>query len=347
MNGLLIVDDEEGVRRSLKKVLERDGYEVSLAESGGEAIQLVRERGEAIETVISDYKMPGIDGLETLVAIGRINPEITRIMLTGYATMESAIESVNQGIDGFLTKPFENNELRAKIREFNIKKRLKQFVPEQVLGEIQRRGKGIQPISQTVTVVFTDIRGFTEIAEGMTPEEVARFLNLYYFSPLDGIILEHNGTLDKHIGDGIMSLFGAPVAGPDDALRAVRSAIGMRDEIVRINKRLRGHPKELAIGIGIATGEVMAGIFGSHRKKEYTVFGAAVNLAARLIGASGANQILVCERTWERVRDAMDAVRLDPFPIRGIKRQVAIYEIRGEREEPRGENRLTKGADGA
>lgn len=333
MNGVLIVDDEEGVRRSLKKVLERDGYEICTAESGGEAIRMVRERGDAIETVISDYRMPGMDGMETLVAIGRINPEITRVMLTGYATMESAIEAVNQGIDGFLTKPFENSELRAKIREFNVKKRLKQFVPEQVLGELQKRGRGIQPVSQTVTVVFTDIRGFTEIAERMTPEEVARFLNTYYFAPLDGIILEHNGTLDKHIGDGIMSLFGAPVAGPDDALRAVRSALGMRDEIARINKQLGGHPKDLAIGIGIATGEVMAGIFGSHRKKEYTVFGSAVNLAARLIGSARGSQILICERTWERIRDDVEAVRLEPFPIRGIKRSVAIYDVQGEREK--------------
>jgi len=333
MNGVLIVDDEEGVRRSLKKVLERDGYEISLAGNGREAVQMVRERGEAIETVISDYRMPGMDGMETLVAIGRINPEITRIMLTGYATMESAIEAVNQGIDGFLTKPFENVELRAKVREFNVKKRLKQFVPEQVLGEIQKRGEGIRPISQTVTIVFTDIRGFTEIAEGMTPEEVARFLNLHYFAPLDGIIFEHNGTLDKHIGDGIMSLFGAPVAGPDDALRAVRSAIRMRDEIVRMKERFAARPKDMAIGIGIATGEVMAGIFGSHRKKEYTVFGSAVNLAARLIDAAKGNQILVCERTWEQVRDAFDTVRVDPFPIRGIQRSVAIYEVVGAREK--------------
>lgn len=333
MNGVLVVDDEEGVRRSLKRILERDGYAISLAENGREAIHLVRERGESFETVISDYRMPGIDGMETLVAIGRINPEITRIILTGYATMESAIEAVNQGIDGFLTKPFENAELLAKVREFNVKKRLKQFVSEQVLGEIQKRGKGILPNSQTVTVVFTDIRGFTEIAEGMTPAEVARFLNLDYFSPLDGIIFEHNGTLDKHIGDGIMSLFGAPVAGPDDALRAVRSAVRMRDEMVRKGPSPADPSRGMAIGIGIATGEVMAGIFGSHRKKEYTVYGAAVNLAARLIDAAKGSQILICERTWEQIRDAFVTKKLDPFPIRGISREVGIYEVLGEREK--------------
>ena len=125
MIGLMIVDDEEGVRRSLRKVLEQDGYDILLAENGQQAVQMVQQNRDLIEIVISDFKMPGMDGLETLIEVGKINPEITRIMLTGYATMESAIESVNAGIDGFLTKPFENIELRAKVREYNVKKRLK------------------------------------------------------------------------------------------------------------------------------------------------------------------------------------------------------------------------------
>ncbi len=112
--------------------------------------------------------MPGMDGLETLIEVGKINPEITRIMLTGYATMESAIESVNAGIDGFLTKPFENIELRAKVREYNVKKRLKQFVSEQVLMELQKDVRIMIPRKQVVTVLFTDIRGFSGLSERMT-----------------------------------------------------------------------------------------------------------------------------------------------------------------------------------
>ncbi|MEA1971463.1 MAG: response regulator, partial [Thermodesulfobacteriota bacterium] len=161
MTGLLVVDDEEGVRRSLKKVLERDGYAVSLAEDGNQAVDIVREDPYRIETVISDYKMPGIDGLETLIEIGKINPEVTRIMLTGYATMESAIESVNAGIDGFITKPFLNIELRAKVREYNLRKRLKQFVSEQVFSEMWKKGAHISSRKQEATVLFSDIRNFT------------------------------------------------------------------------------------------------------------------------------------------------------------------------------------------
>ncbi|MDO9529622.1 MAG: adenylate/guanylate cyclase domain-containing protein [Syntrophales bacterium] len=327
MTGLLIVDDEEGVRRALKKVLAKDGYKILLAENGMEAINIVRDNWRDIETVISDFKMPGIDGLETLIEIGSISPEITRIMLTGYATMESAIHSVNAGIDGFLTKPFENIELRAKVREYNIKKRLKQFVSEQILTELQKEGKNIVPRKQRVSILFSDIRGFTEISEKLSPQELSDMLNSRYFSPLDNIIFEYNGTLDKHIGDGIMGIFGAPISYDDDALRAVMCAIRMREEMAKINKNLSKIDKEISIGIGISTGEVMAGIFGSPRKKEYTVLGSSVNLAARLERHAKKDQILICDETYKEVQDSVKVESMDTFHIKGIERRINVFEV--------------------
>ncbi len=329
MIGLMVVDDEEGVRRSLRKVLEKDGYSILLAENGEQAIRIVRDDGPEIETVISDYRMPGIDGLVTLTEIGRINPEITRIMLTGYATMESAIEAVNAGIDGFLTKPFENAELRAKIKEYNIKKRLKQFVSEQVFRELQKAGKHIVPRKQDVTVLFTDIRGFAKIAEQVSPAELAELLNTRYFSPLDDIIFHHNGTLDKHMGDSIMGVFGAPISAEGDAERAVMSAVAMRDEIAKANESLPDSAPRIHIGVGISTGEVMAGVFGSSRKKEYTVFGPPVNLAARLERLAGGNQILICGETYSRVRHLVHAEKMDRCTIKGIERNLDIYRVTG------------------
>ena len=330
MIGLLIVDDEEGVRRSLKKVLVKDGYNILLAENGMEAINIVRDNERNIETVISDFKMPGIDGLETLIEIGSINPEITRIMLTGYATMESAIDSVNAGIDGFLTKPFENIELRAKVREYNIKKRLKQFVSEQILTELHKEGKNIIPRKQKVSILFSDIRGFSEISEKMSPMELSDMLNSYYFSPLDNIIFEYNGTLDKHIGDSIMGVFGAPISYGDDALRAVMSAIRMREEMAKINENLSNTGKKISVGIGISTGEVMVGIFGSSRKKEYTVLGSSVNLAARLEHLAREDQILICDQTYREVQDSVKVESMDPFNIKGIERKINVFNVVGK-----------------
>jgi class 3 adenylate cyclase len=331
MNSLMVVDDEEGVRRSLKKVLERDGYRIILAENGEEALSIVRSDSRDIETVISDYRMPGMDGLETLIEIGRLNAEITRIMLTGYATMASAIEAVNEGIDGFLTKPFENDELRAKVREYSIKKRLKQFVSEQVLAELQKSRTALLPKRLNVSILFTDIRGFTSLSEMLNPAELSELLNRYYFTPLDDIIFRHNGTLDKHIGDGIMGIFGAPVGGDDDAARAVLTALDIRGEIAGINESIPEAERRITVGIGIATGEVMAGIFGSRRKKEYTVFGAPVNLASRLENLARANQILICGETARLVENLVRMEKLSSPFIRGLDRSPGVFSILGEK----------------
>jgi class 3 adenylate cyclase len=331
MNGLMVVDDEEGVRRSLKRVLERDGYRIVLAENGEEALSIIRSDGKDIETVISDYRMPGMDGLETLIEIGRMNPEITRIMLTGYATMASAIEAVNEGIDGFLTKPFGNDELRAKVREYNIKKRLKQFVSEQVLTELQKSGTALLPKRLNVSVLFTDIRGFTSLSERLNPSEISDLLNLHYFAPLDNIIFGHNGTLDKHIGDSIMGIFGAPVSDGDDAGRAVQTALAIREELARINEKIPDPEQRIAVGIGIATGDVMAGIFGSPRKKEYTVLGATVNLASRLENLARANEIIICGETARIVGNLVNLEKVPSPVIRGLAKPPDIYSVIGKK----------------
>jgi adenylate cyclase len=327
---ILIVDDEEGVRISLEKVLKRDGYEVLLAGRGAEGIEIVRQFPEDIETVISDFKMPGMDGLETLTEIGRINPDIIRIILTGYATLDRAIDTVNLGIDGFLTKPFDNNEIRAKIREFVIKKHLKQFVSEQVLQEMQRTGKQLTPRRQIVSVLFTDIRGFAEMTAKMSAQEIADILNKYYFLPLDRIVFDFNGTLDKHIGDSIMAIFGAPLSYKDDAFRAVSCAVKMRETITGINKILsQKNTSRIPIGIGIATGEVMVGMFGSPIKKEYTVLGTPVNLASRLERIALEDQILICEDTFRIIGDAFKTQTIDHVSLKGIEGGKSLFEVIG------------------
>ena len=326
MNGLLVVDDEEGVRRALQKALTKENYQIFLAADGNEAISIVKKTPGDIAIVISDFKMPGLDGLQTLVAIGIINPDITRIMLTGYATLESAIAATNEGIDGFLTKPFDNVELRAKVREYFIRKRLKQFVSAQVLNELQADPSQLRPRKQTATILFTDIRGFTAMTEQHDPQEWANFLSIYYFSPLGEIVFQNNGTLDKHIGDSIMAIYGAPISGPDDALRAVRTGVEMRDRMSQINNIL-DPAHRLPVGIGIDTGEVVVGMFGSARKKEYTALGHPVNLASRLQEIATAGQILITQSTYDIVKDRVSVEPLAPVHIRSISEPIYLYNV--------------------
>ena len=326
MNGLLVVDDEEGVRRAVQKALGKENYEVFTAPNGNEAIMIVKDHPAEIAICISDFKMPGLDGLQTLAAIGSINPDITRIMLTGYATLEGAIAATNEGIDGFLTKPFDNVELRAKVREYFVRKRLKQFVSPQVLYQLQADPSYLLPRKQWVTLVFVDIRGFTALTEKHDPQEWALFLSENYFSPLGEIVFQNNGTLDKHIGDGIMAIYGAPIAADDDALRAVRSAVEMREKMQVINAQ-HDPDHQLPVAIGIHSGEVVVGMFGSARKREYTALGHTVNVAARLEQMAARNQILISWQTHDLVQAHVEVARLEPIMVKGLADPVQVYNV--------------------
>ncbi|MGA8181426.1 MAG: adenylate/guanylate cyclase domain-containing protein [Desulfobacterales bacterium] len=329
MDKLLFIDDEEGIRRSVVRALKHEPYEICTAESGEIGIGYVKKYISDISTVISDYKMPGLDGLETLLVIGGLNPEITRIILTGYATMEAAIQATNEGIDGFLTKPFDNVELRAKIRSINLRKRLKQFVSEQVYNKIEKSRGVLRPSSHEVSVLFSDIRGFTRMSQHIPPDRIASFLNNDYFTPLGEIAYEHNGVVDKHIGDSIMVVFGSPVADDDHAIRAVTTAVGMQKKAKKIDQRLsESNGLCLKIGIGVSTGKVFSGILGSRRIKAFTSVGMPVNIAARLQEMADSGEILISDRTFQKLSGRIDAEILPPVTVKGISEPIRVYRMK-------------------
>jgi adenylate cyclase len=211
-----------------------------------------------------------------------------------------------------------------------MKKRLKQLVSEQVLDEMQRTGKQLIPRIQKVSILFTDIRGFAELTEKMTPQEIADLLNKYYFLPMDRIVFEYNGTLDKHIGDSVMAIFGAPVSYEDDAFRAVSCAVRMREKMAEINdKTLSKRNIKIPVGIGIGTGEAMVGMFGSPIKKEYTVLGTPVNLASRLERLANENQILICNETFQMIRNSFKTEKIDHVNLKGIEGEKSIFDVIG------------------
>lgn len=329
MNKLLFIDDEEGIRRSLVRALKREPYETYTAENGQAGIAFVKRNRIDIGTVISDYKMPGMDGLETLGLVGSINPEITRIILTGYATMEAAIQATNEGIDGFLTKPFDNLELRANIQKIFVRKRLKQFVPEQIYKKIEESPVVLKPTFSEVSILFADIRGFTKMSQKIRPHEIATFLNNEYFTPMGEIAYEHHGTVDKHIGDSIMVVFGSPIAHEDDAIQAVEAGVAMQKQAKAIDETLcRKNGLRLKIGIGISTGQVFSGILGSLRIKEFTSIGMPVNIAARLQGLAKAGEVLISDETRKKLGKEPDVEALPPVVVKGVSKPITVYRVK-------------------
>jgi adenylate cyclase len=242
--------------------------------------------------------------------------------------MEAAIEATNAGIDGFLTKPFDNVELRAKIHEIWVRRHLRQFVSEQIYAEINKAPTALTPKYHEVTVLFSDIRGFTRMSQHVPPEELVDFLNNDYFTPMGDIIYHYKGTMDKHIGDSMMVVFGSPVALHDDASRAVQAAVAMQAEARRIDKSLRQRSSlRLQTGIGIASGRVFSGIMGSLRKKEYTSIGMPVNIAARLQSIAGGGDILIDEATRNKIGDDIQAEPLAPVQVKGVDQPLQAFRI--------------------
>jgi adenylate cyclase len=181
--------------------------------------------------------------------------------------------------------------------------------------------------NQTVTILFSDIRGFTRMSEHMEPHAVVELLN-EYFAEMTDLIFESGGTLDKYLGDGIMVLYGAPFLAGDDAFRATKTAIEMQRALADLNRQWQSRGQSpLSIGIGINTGPVTAGYIGSAKRMDYTVIGDAVNLASRLCSNAAGGQILVSESTYLQLNGSIPGRRLEPIRVKGKETPIELHEV--------------------
>jgi adenylate cyclase len=229
---------------------------------------------------------------------------------------------------GTLTESF--NQMARSLREKEmIKHAFTRYVAREVVEEILKDPEHLVLSGERreATVLFCDIRGFTPLSERMSPEDVVILLNEFYTLMIE-TVFKHDGTLDKFLGDAVMAVFGAPISHPDHAVRAVRTAIAMQAGIAALNDaRMRDGKERIQVGIGVSVGEVVAGTVGSGERMEYTVIGDSVNLAARLESNAKPGQILISHRTYERVRDLVDARPLGRIRVKGKEEEVEVYEV--------------------
>ncbi|HXI23595.1 MAG TPA: adenylate/guanylate cyclase domain-containing protein [Pyrinomonadaceae bacterium] len=203
------------------------------------------------------------------------------------------------------------------------------FLPEYVVKQMLENPNSFKlgGVTQTITILFADIRGFTRISEHAQPEKIVQLLNRY-FSAMTDIIFAHGGTLDKYLGDGLMALFGAPTVTPKDAANAMSAAVAMQRRMLSINDELRaeGYP-EIGVGIGLHTGEVIVGYIGSERRSEYTAIGDSVNTASRLESNAKAGEILVSEVTAKAAQSRYQLVPRDPITVKNREQPVPLFEV--------------------
>ena len=266
------------------------------------------------------------------VALTRVNVALKRLEQQDYVHIDALrtgdeLEDLATGFNSMVDGLKDRDNLRSTFGKY-----MTASVMDHLLaGKVELGGKTL-----TVTLLFTDIRGFTGISENMDAHSLVALLN-EYFTAMVGIVMEEGGVVDKYIGDAIMAVFGAPVPTADDAVNAVRAAVRMRRALVTLNVGLvaRGLPP-LRTGIGIHTGEVVAGNIGSEARMEYTVIGDAVNLASRLESNTkdlGVN-VLISEDTYLAVKEHVVARPIREITVKGRAQPVMTYEVLGLVGEP-------------
>jgi adenylate cyclase len=230
----------------------------------------------------------------------------------------------------------ENARAHARLaREEVARANYGRFLPEYVVKQILENPDSFKlgGVNQTLTVLFADIRGFTRLSENAAPERVVQLLN-NYFTAMSDIIFAHGGTLDKYIGDGLMALFGAPTASPEDACNAVSAAVRMQRGMEEINAQLRAEGlAEIAIGIGLHTGVATVGYIGSERRSEYTAIGDTVNLAARLEQNALPGQIIMSDAAARAAEGAGCGFHpRPPITVKNRVQPVPIFEVEWRKE---------------
>jgi adenylate cyclase len=234
---------------------------------------------------------------------------------------------------GLAAIAIKNSRYAEQIqRQTLVRSNFERYFAPNVAAEIAHRPTAVAPGGEKrpVTVVFSDIRNFTAMAEGMGPDAIAGLLSDYFTEMVD-LIFEHGGTLDKFIGDALMALWGAPIARDDDPDRAVRAAMAMQRSVNALNQAwTAGGRPAISVGIGINYGEAFAGNIGSHRRLEYTVIGDVVNVAARLCDHAGPGEILLTETLLDALHDPPPTTRLAQIVLKGKAQPVDVFRVQAE-----------------
>ena len=334
---LLIADDNKVNRLLLARSVELHGHRVATAENGRVALELLRR--EPFDLMLLDIEMPEMDGFQVMEQLAadpqlRDLPVIVTSSLEGIAHVVRCIEL---GADDYLHKPVNQVLLKARIDSSLEKKRLrdqqqelvKRFATSAVAADLQQSGFALGGRRLRGTVMFCDIRGFTSLVESQPPEETIELLNAYYALMFEAISAQ-SGVVNQMIGDGLMAIFGAPLPVPEPALAAVRAALDMIEMIELLNAERAAQDKSpIAVGIGIASGEMIAGYTGTQTRATYTCIGDTVNLAARLEAHTklAERAILIDADTHRALAARLPTYALGPVGFKGKAHPVEVFVV--------------------
>jgi class 3 adenylate cyclase len=364
---VLVVDDLPENVRLLTAVLTANGYEVSTASSGPEALE--RVRNELPDIVLLDILMPGMNGYEVCRRI-REDPatRFLPVVMVTASDSEVRFNAIEAEADDFVVKPFNKQELLARVRSLV---RIKQYhdtieaqraelaewnrmlearVGEQVdeLEKMNRLRRFLSPtlaeliLSQgeemleshrrEIATLFADLRGWTSFSATTEPEEVMKIIGEFH-SRMGELIQRYEATVGWFAGDGLMVWFNDPIPCDDPAARAVRMAVDMRAAMTELTAKWRKRGHELDFGVGIALGYATLGRMGFDGRYDYGAVGSVMNLAARLCSEAKGGQILISERVHSEVEELVDAESAGELTLKGFMKPVTAFNVRGVEAE--------------
>jgi len=356
---ILVVDDEPQITTLIKRFLGAAGHEVTTAANGDEA---VLRAGDDWDIVITDLHMPGsVDGIGVLKK-ARETGSADVLIMTAAPEMDSAIQAIRNGAYDYLVKPILLEALAVSVQRCLEKRRLSrelarekalrselndayneltrmsrvkhlfgQFVTPEVAEYLLIHGNAMERRGERriITVLFADVRQFTPFSEAVRPEEAVDVLN-DIFARISAAVSREKGIINKFLGDGVLALFGAPLPDECHAKSAARAAIAARDAVEELaESRSRNDRRPLRIGIGVNTGEVVAGCLGTNDRAEYSVIGHAVNLAARLVNEAPPGKIYLGPETVALLGEGFRFGVKDPMVLPGISQPVIATELIG------------------
>jgi class 3 adenylate cyclase len=337
---LLIVDDNKVNRILLARGLESYGHKIEAVENGRQALEKLRS--DSFDLVLLDIEMPELNGyqvLETCLQDPDLR-DIPIIMTSSLDEINSVVKCIELGAEDYLNKPVNPILLRARVNASLEKKRLRDeqrklfrtFATREVADELLKSGFSLGGKFVNASIMFADIRSYTSYSEKEDPAEIIELLNNYFALMFDAIT-GHHGTVNQMMGDGIMAVFGAPIYRQNHREEAVRAALEMMSLLDGFNQVQELQNKtRIQIGIGIATGHVIAGYTGTQHRATYTCVGDTVNLASRIESHTRVvpHSILVDQYTQEGLPLDIECDPLGPVVFKGKQQPIHVFAIKSE-----------------